>query len=620
MNGLAGVFQGDQSPAGAAQVHAMLAVIAHRGRGEGEVRADGPAAIGAIDGVASDGPMLAVADARLDNRAELAGLLGVDLAPVSNAQLILAAYRRWGEDCASRLLGDFAFAIYDASRRRLYCARDCFGVRPFYLARQGDATWFASEPKALIAGEPRLRKISAECIANFLVGQPPDGSATFYEGIETLPAAHWLMIEPGREELRRYWRLEPSEKGQGGDFAEQFRAIFTEAVRCRLDGSDATGAMLSGGLDSSSIACTAAPVHMAEKGRPLPTFSLVFDRTPQWNERPFIEAAVARGGMDPRFIESGDHAPFEDFEQILAEQDGPFLAPILSISRQVHRRAAAEGVRVLLDGHGGDEVVSHGRGRLNELARAGRWLALWREVRAAADTYHGSPAATFAEHARRHRPMPRLEALTRRARSWRGGPSPDGNGIPAWRRFVNPDLVSGTNLQARMRKAATRRADPLAAEAEQHLAILDDPLQSYAFTVLDRNAAAAGIEPRYPFWDRRLVQFCLSMPAEQKLDRGWSRLILRRAMEGVLPPLIQWRRDKLDFAPHLAAGMVDRHGALIDAVLNGSTGDVAPYVNLVQLRGAFERLVCMRDKADGADVQAVWRAVSLGLWLETLRR
>jgi asparagine synthase (glutamine-hydrolysing) len=170
-----------------------------------------------------------------------------------------------------------------------------------------------------------------------------------------------------------------------------------------------------------------------------------------------------------------------------------------------------------------------------------------------------------------------------------------------------------------MREAATRRADPLAAEKEQHLAILDDPLQSYAFTVLDRNAAAAGIEPRYPFWDRRLVQFCLSLPPEQKLDGGWSRLILRRAMEGVLPPVIQWRRDKLDFAPHLATGMVDRHHELIEAVLNGGGAEIAPYVSLVQVRGAFERLIRLRDRSDGADIQAVWRAVSLALWLRTLR-
>jgi asparagine synthase (glutamine-hydrolysing) len=616
VNRIAGVHHGGQRPAEPAQIHAMLAVFADR-RGERGVRVAGSTAIGSLDGAAYDGPLMAVADARLDNRAELASLLGLEDA-VSDTQLILAAYRRWGEELPARLLGDFAFAIHDADRRRLFCARDCFGVRPFYYARQGEATRFASEPKALIAGLPELRRISEASIANFLVGQPPDGAATFYEGIDALPAAHWLIVEPGRVELRRYWRIEPTEPLQGKDLAEQFRSIFTEAVRCRLDGGGAAGAMLSGGLDSSSIACTAAPIHIAETGKPLPTFSLVFDRTPEWNERPYIEAAVARGGMDPRFIESGDHAPFEDFERILVEQDGPLLAPILPISREVHRRAAREGVKVLLDGHGGDEVVSHGQGRLNELARGGRWLALWREVRAAADTYHGSPAATFAQYARYHRPMPRIEALIRRARTLRGGPSED-SGIPAWRRFVNPDLVSGTDLPARMREAASRRADPLAAEKEQHLAILDDPLQSYAFTVLDRNAAAARIEPRYPFWDRRLVQFCLSLPPEQKLDGGWSRLILRRAMEGVLPPVIQWRRDKLDFAPHLATGMVDRHHELIEAVLNGGGAEIAPYVNLVQVRAAFERLIRLRDRSDGADIQAVWRAVSLALWLRTLR-
>lgn len=616
MNGLAGVHHGDGPPAGPAEVRAMLAAIAHRGRGGGGgVRNDGPAALGALHGLASDGALTVVADARLDNRAELARALGID--PRPDAELILAAYRRWGEDCAGRLLGDFAFLLYDDDRRRLFCARDCFGVRPLYHARQGDTLLFASEPKALLAAAPALGRRNEAAIANYLVGQPPDGQTSFYLGIETLPAAHWMLVEPGRTELRRYWRLEPKGAAPGGDHPEQFRALFTEAVRCRLDGGEAVGAMLSGGLDSSSIACVAAPIHGEARGGALPTFSLVFDRTPAWNERPFIEAVLARGGMSPHFIQGGDHAPFDDFQHILREQDGPFLAPILSISRQVGVRAASEGVGVLLDGHGGDEVVSHGRGRLNELARDGRWLPLWREVRAVSDTYHTSALAMFAHHVREHRPAPRVARLIRRAGRFRRRSG--AGGVPAWRRFVDPDLVARTDLPARMREAAALRADPLSAEAEQHLAVLGDPLQGYAFTVLDRNAAAAGIEPRYPFWDRRLVEFCVSVPAEQKLAGGWSRLVLRRAMEGVLPPVIQWRRDKLDFSPHLVTAMVDRDRGLIDSVLHDGRGDVAGFASLLELRAAFGRMIQLRDKASGGDVQAVWRAVTLALWLETLQ-
>ncbi|RUW95419.1 asparagine synthetase B, partial [Mesorhizobium sp. M2A.F.Ca.ET.037.01.1.1] len=135
------------------------------------------------------------------------------------------------------------------------------------------------------------------------------------------------------------------------------------------------------------ITCLAS-LRAAATGNPkLKTFSLVFDKGSSMDEKPFIDAVLDGNPLDATLIAVGNYAPFAEFERILEEQEGTFLAPGLSLTRDLYRTAGAKGVKVLLDGHGGDEVVSQGHGHLHELANAGRWLELWRELRSAANTY-----------------------------------------------------------------------------------------------------------------------------------------------------------------------------------------------------------------------------------------
>ena len=184
---------------------------------------------------------------------------------------------------------------------------------------------------------------------------------------------------------------------------------------------------------------------------------------------------------------------------------------------------------------------------------------------------------------------------------------------PAWQAFVNAELVARTGLPDRFE--ADNRANASAGEREEHLRAVSSNLQSLAFEVLDRAAASAEVEPRYPFWDKRLVEFCLALPANEKLAGGWSRLILRRAMEGILAPAVQWRADKLDFTPHLTRGMVLHHRALIESVVVADEYGVGKYANLENVATAYRRILDKAESADGHDVHTVWRTVVLGLWL-----
>ncbi len=178
------------------------------------------------------------------------------------------------------------------------------------------------------------------------------------------------------------------------DAAAEFRQILTQAVEARLRGGEA-GAVLSGGLDSSSIACTAAPLLRARNAGPLRTFSLVFDETPEFNERPFIEVVLVQGGFAPTFISSNRLAPFAVFDRIIGEQQDLFLAPNLPSSRQIPHIAPSQSIRVLLDGHGGDQVAPVGGGPLHELGRAQKWIMLWRQLMTGYDTSEGRKLPIF---------------------------------------------------------------------------------------------------------------------------------------------------------------------------------------------------------------------------------
>lgn len=571
----------------------------------------GPAGLAASEGALhSDGEIAVAADAVLYNRDALCDDLGLSRAS-GPSLLILAAYRRWGEDCVDHLEGDFAFAVADAARGKLFLARDHFGVRPLYYRDGGHGFEFASRAGQL-AGSSFAPPIRPASVAAFLLGRVLDHDGTFHEGIRRLPAAHCLRVTNGGFILRRYWQPRPVPLPGRTELPELFRATFRDCVRDRLRDVRKPGALLSGGLDSSSIACTAR--DQLEAGQPaLPTFSMVFDAPGTCNERPFVDAVLETGGFAPTLLERGDYAPFADLDAILDEQDGPVLAPNLACMRPLLGRAREAGVGVLLNGHGGDEVVSHGYGRLDDLAASGRWIALWRECAAVADTYGDRVWPTLAAICARHS---RLDARVAARALRRFAPAYAARNEPA--HLLSRDCIMASGIRDGIRAAGT--IDPSAGEQAQHLATLTAPIQPYAFEVLANAYAAHGIEARFPFWDKRLVELCLSLPASEKLDRGWSRLILRRAMTGVIPEQVRLRRDKMDFVHLLASGLVRHHREEISDVLSDGNGELASYVDLPRARAFYARLTADPGGAPGREVQALWRAVVMARWLERRSR
>jgi asparagine synthase (glutamine-hydrolysing) len=540
--------------------------------------------------------LVVTADARLDNRAELAALLG--LAPdACDVDFILAAYETWGDDCAGRLVGDFAFAVWDERRRVLFCARDAMGGRPFcYHASEGFFA-FASDVATLLALDEVPRHLDETTIADYLSGRPEEASGTFYTGIRRLPPAHTLTVDGAGVRIREYWRLDPSRDvrfRRDEEYEEAFRELFVEAVRCRLRASSDIGMTLSGGLDSSSVAATARHVG----GGPLHAFSWRFDEVPECDERDFAGAVIAQGGIESHLVDGDERSPLGELDSVSRDSDGPDRIQNMFLWRATYDAARTLGIRVMLDGHDGDSVVWHGAGYLDELARRGRWIALAREARFVASRRGGAALPILEDQAKRHLMLP----VWKRWRKLRGRPVSSSARL----NILNPDLARrvGPRADRPVQASTTRQA--------HHDQLLSGFLR-YATEAIDATGAHYGIEPRHPFLDRRLVEFCLALPPDQKLWQGWGRGVLRRAMKGVLPEEVRWRVGKTRLGAQFNRAILKDRALLDDAIVN-DPGALGEYVNLEALRAAYRLYLASGEKAAGV---AVWNAVTLRAWLQS---
>ncbi len=621
MSGIAGLYRFNGSETLAVDVERMATALAHRGPDGSGVWNHGPVGLGhrmlwttpeslaeRLPIVDQRGNLVVTADARIDNRDELIGALGLggcSSREITDGELILAAYERWGDRCPERLLGDFAFAIWDRPRRTLFCARDHFGVKPFYYHRSPRLFAFASEIKALLRLPEVPRRLNEVRVGDYLAPILEDKIITFYEEILRLPPAHTMTVTPEGSVVRPYWALDPARElklGSDGEYDEAFRALFTEAVRCRLRSAFPVGSMLSGGLDSSSIVCVARRLLGENGGSTLHTFSAVFPEVPECDERRFIDTVLAQTGLEPHYVRGDRLSPLLDSEGGLGHEDEAIFAPNWFLHSALYRAARESGVRVLFDGFDGDTTLWHSLAYLGELVRAMRWKTLITEAKGLSERFD-RPAWRFLwtgvsplvpEPVRHGWRRIRRRSL----RGWEINPT------------ISPGLARRVRLEERVSTFLGSRVRPPRTSREEHWRRLTWGVLPCALEWADQAAAALSIDPRYPFFDRRLVEFCLALPAEQKLHRGWTRMIARRAMAGVVPAEVRWR-GKANLSPVLPRGLTLFDLARIEAVIE-EPKEIAEYVSQPALRDAFQRYTC---KSLNDPALAVWRATMLALWL-----
>ena len=641
MSAIVGIYYRDGRSLESQSLVKMLDILAHRGEdgvdtwyrdsiglGHRLLRTTPESLLEQQPLVSSSGNQVLTADARIDNREELISSLELTNIPaekITDSQLILAAYERWGEDCPNKLLGDFAFAIWNEQEQNLFCARDHFGVKPFYYYSSEGLFAFASEIKAILCLPEVPQELNELRIGYYLASMFRDRAITSYQNIFRLPPAHSLTVSHKQIKIESYWSLDPNKElilDSDEEYAAEFRKILTEAVRCRLRSVHPVGCTMSGGLDSSSIACTAQKLLDEQQASPLHTFSAVFDELKECDEREYIDSILKQSGLRSHFVLSDKIDPFNELGRAFWHQDEAFYAPNWSMTWALYGKAREEGVRTMLNGFDGDTTVSDGYGYLSELAKAGRWLSLARQTKELAKTYNGSFRKWYWSYIKQYALKPAskkylfLKQSKRVAKSFlRSSKQKNFDSKPSWSAILNPQFVARINLTENYQAEKKSQSNFGQNERERHYLNINSGMPTFALEVMDKSMAAFGIEPRYPFWDKRLVEFCLALPPEQKLNLGWNRIVMRRAMKDLVPKEVRWRRGKTDFSTNLVRGLrcLDRENW--DRFMSEHSAILAEYINLTVLEEIYQRFAASESLAAGQDARILWNVMSLVLWL-----
>lgn len=608
MSAVCAVFDTARDGSRRSLLERMLDAAAHRGReargvwvGDGVglgalVLAATPEALGEHQPEVADGGRLVVAaDARLDNRAELLGRLGGGLtgeAPGA-AALILAAYRRWGPGCVEELVGDFAFVVWDGRRRTLLAARDPLGVKSLCYARLGSVVLLASEPQQLLAYPFVPRGLDEEAVARFLV-DGTSGDRTLLAAVRRLPPAHRLLVDGRKERCERYWSL-PDGGGAGlsdEEHVEAFATLFSEAVACRLRRPGGpVGLTLSGGLDSSSVAVVAGRA-LAREGAQGVGYTLRFPTLSACDEGRYSGALARQEGLVLDPLDAEALWPLGDLATHPPSLGDPFVG--WPATREITRRLAARGGRVLLTGHGGDNLLSGSSRVYAEALLRGRPGGLVDLVR------HGRCGAVdLPRLLYRHLFRPLAPAAADRTLRRLLDRPALGTAPPAWlpRRLA-------TQLPGRTERSRSARQ-----EIRRQLLELEPVQRAVAFH--ERTAAGHGVEVRHPFLDRRLVEHVATLPPPLLYRAGERKWVLRQAMRDLLPEPVRCRSDKAQFGSYVDAAL--RHGAAehIDGLLAAPLLAALGFVDGRALSAAWGRY---RASGEGAREPLVF-AILLESWL-----
>lgn len=542
---------------------------------------------------------------RLKNRRELAQLLDLR-SEASDRTIICEGWRRWGYDLANQLRGTFAIVIYDAEAEAIYAARDVFGQEPLFLAPLTDGWAFGDNPRTLRSALDHAPLLDQMQIADFLAGHVVERHRTFFVGIERLPAAHWTVITPAGRTTRRYWCVSDAPpKAAQPDDAVRFRDYFDAAVAFHAQDIPRIGVFVSGGMDSSSVLASL----MSQRHADCQVLGLTrtYQDLSSWSDGPYIGLIKNAFAFDHCEIPSAITRPLDGAEEAIVANDGPVQAYGFAANLPIFQHARDKGIRVVLDGHGGDEVVSLGLGLLNELAMQGQWLKLWYATKALAQMYGGDRLRWLIRYLMHIKLLRAARGLWRRSK-----------GPPA---FSAPPSILAPALEALAGDSRYKEADPYArpnhTERDLHDFALGSPIQQYAQEVLVLVGRAHGIECRMPFLDRDLAEFSLALPAETKLKNGLTRAILREAMRDSLPRELLKRPDKFDFSRAFITGLMHDSERLL-ALTDPAQCNLEPFVNLHRLEEMRHQVVTAPELIDIMSARTLFRVAQLSIWLKSL--
>lgn len=523
----------------------------------------------------------------------------------SDTEVILAAYKKWGTDCVNHLRGMFAFAIWDDAKQRLFCARDRFGIKPFYFTQVGDTFFFASEVKALIPFLPEI-KTNLEALQDYLVFQFSLGTKTLFEGVHELPPAYYLTVDKGHHKLSKYWEVyyDLDFYHTPKYFEEHLKDLIEESVKIHTRSDVPIGGYVSGGIDSSIVAAVAAK-YQKENNLPFVAFHGKFSMSHEFDESDHANALTTKHEIPLHQVDITSQDFIDTIEKVIYHLDFPIAGP--GSFPQYHvSKLASQHRKVVLGGQGGDEIFGGYT----------RYLIAYFEqcIKSAINgtTNSGNFIVTYESI------IPNLSALKNYQpllqEFWKNGLF--GSLDNRYYQLINraPSLKNEIDWSTFGKYSPFETFKEIFHGKNVQKESYFDSMTHFDFKTLlrallhveDRMSMAHSVESRVPFLDHPLVEFAATMPSNVKFKNGTLKKALINSMQHVLPDTILHRKDKMGFPVPLNLWLKTELHDFIYDLFNSSRIKSRPYFNQKEIVKSLETETKFGRK--------IWGLLSLELW------
>lgn len=516
----------------------------------------------------------------------------------SDTEVVLKSYEQWGTDCFARFNGMWATAIFDGRRRKLILSRGRFGQKPLYYYQQDGLFLFASEPKAIFAHPaakkaPNYDKIFRYLAYNYRYVDIDDES--YFAGVRHVPKGSFLEVDANLEiSIRPYWTLNHdrvSHDISDAQAVDRYRELFIDAVRLRLRSDVPVGCMLSGGLDSTAITAVACKVL----GNRIKTFSgITGEEKGVYDESDHIDAVVRATQADAVYLKTDPADIFETVEEMLGYHDEPICTVTWYSLYLLAKKVAAQDIPVILNGHGGDELVAgywdHYHYHFCDLETEGKMSNLKREIDAWLANHHRDPEEIERSRTLIRRYTEEADCGMSRFSDYADCLTPELSERYARRIRVMP--LFRPLLQNRLASELLFETIPASLRPE------------------DRNTMAHSLESRSPFLDFRLVEYCFTLPNRMKIRGGLGKWVHREAMRDILPEDVRLRKDKAGFIAPADEWFRTVNREQIETMMASEEFKNRGIYNLPRIRAVFEEHVTGQKNHQ----MFIWQLINLELW------
>ncbi|MFA5197623.1 MAG: asparagine synthase (glutamine-hydrolyzing) [Patescibacteria group bacterium] len=529
----------------------------------------------------------------------------------TDCEVVIHAYEEYGPDFVKLFNGMWAFVIWNVREKKLFASRDRLGVKPFYYYLDNNRFVFASEIRAILVDKSIPRIPNDKIIFDYLAFENSEYidhvEDTFFSGIKKLMPAHNMVIDT-KEDVRtiRYWDLDGKHKINrisDDEAASRFYGLFEDAVRLRLQSDVPVGTGLSGGLDSSAIVCVINQLiaqtksEAASVGARQKTFSACF-REKYCDESEYFESVIQQTNVDAYKIYPSDENLFGCVGKFISDQGEPVSSTSQWASWLVMRLASKNGVKVVLNGQGADEILSgysaYFFANAKDIARSLNFKRLFKEIKCIS-TNHDYPEKWIRNQIiDEYLPFHPL----RWAKQING---PDIAVFPAW---LNKDF----KVKFAHKKSLKKWSQTYLDSSLFHFLTYERLPSLLRFE--DRNSMAFSIEARLPFLDYRLVEYCFSLPAEQKIRNGVGKIVLRNALKDILPSNVTNRVKKIGFMTPEREWLGEKYISEIREIINSKTFKKRDYFEPEQITKHYEGYI----KGLPVNPRPIWKYLNLELW------